>query len=138
LVLRDERWTERESPLADIVDGAVRRIATSIAIAGAAVALAVYARPGPPRYEVVATPTGFIRTDTRNGTVIGCEPGRCMTLLRRGQGLAPNPNRANKGPPAPAAIDAPQPKALPAPATAPATAPAQPADANPEPVPAKQ
>jgi hypothetical protein len=75
-----------------MVDSAVRRVATSIAIAGIAIALSIYARPGPPRYEAFATESGVVRVDTRSGTVIGCEGGQCVTLVRRGQRLGPNPN----------------------------------------------
>ena len=114
---------DEESPLLEVIDGAVRRIATSVAIAGVAIAIAVYARPGPPRFEAFATPTGFIRIDTRSGTVIGCETGRCMTLLRRHQDLAPNPNRRPGSAPMTRANETSQ-KALPAPANAPAPDPA--------------
>ena len=122
-----------ESSLSDMVDGAVRRIATSIAIAGVAIALAVYARPGPPRYQAFATDDGIVRIDTRSGTVIGCEGGRCMTLLRKGQRLAPNPNRninaprpeeRSESPPAQKALPAPQPAPAPAEQTTPTKAPA--------------
>ena len=130
----DDRFRRAEAdgdaPIVDMVDSAVRRIATSIAIAGIAIAIAIYARPGPPHFEAFATPTGFSRIDTRSGTVIGCETGRCMTLLRRGQSLADNPNRHPRKAP-----EAAQPKALPAPSATPAAAPPQPTTANPEPAP---
>ena len=119
--LRRDR--DGESRFAEVVDGAVRRLATAIAIAGALIGLGIYARPGPPQFEAFATPTGFIRIDTRSGTVIGCETGRCMTLLRRGQDLAPNPNRRPDSDRAPPVNEIPG-KALPAPATAPAPEPA--------------
>ena len=114
-----------EETVASMVEGAVRRIATSLGIAGALIALAIYVRPGPPSFQAFATDTGFVRIDTRSGTVIGCETGRCMTLLRRGQDLAPNPNREPD-----AVAPAAQPKALPAPdqrasPTAPPAAPAR-------------
>lgn len=115
-----------DPPIIEMIDSAVRRIATSIAIAGIAIAIAVYARPGPPHFEAFATPTGFIRIDTRSGTVIGCETGRCMTLLRRGQSLADNPNRHPRK-----AIETPAAKALPAPA--PAAPEPQSGSANPAP-----
>ena len=56
------RRSERldETSMADVIDSAVRRIATSIAIVGVAIALAIYARPGPPHFEAFATPTGFM------------------------------------------------------------------------------
>ena len=115
----DRRHSEPEPSFAEMVDNAVRRVATSIAIAGIAIALAIYARPGPNRFEAFATDDGIVRIDTRSGTVIGCETRRCMVLLQRGQDLAPNPNRDPESAPPKAAVPAtPQPsqKALPAPA----------------------
>ena len=82
---------EPEPSLGDVVEGAVRKIVSAVVIAGAAIALAIYARPAPPRYQAFATDNGIVRVDMRTGTVIACETGRCMTLLRRGQRLAPNP-----------------------------------------------
>jgi hypothetical protein len=137
----DERdLRERQSPLGEIIDGAVRRLSTSIAIAGALIALAIYARPGPPRFQAFATPAGIVRIDMRSGTVIGCEAGRCMTLLRRGQPLAPNPNRNPKALAPPAATPAPQSgqKALPSPAAAPALPTNPVPEPEPAPAPAKQ
>lgn len=111
---RDE--PEREPTLVELAEGAVRKITTGIVIAGAAIALALYARPAPPRYQVIATDTGIARIDTRSGTVIGCEAGVCRTIVRRGQSLAPRlkpkalpPPSAEKAPAAPKA-----PAALPA------------------------
>jgi hypothetical protein len=128
---REDGVRGEDQSLGEMVDGAVRRLATAIAIAGALIGLGIYARPGPPHFEAFTTPTGFIRIDTRSGTVIGCEPGRCMTLLRHGQALADNPNRRPKAVPPPA-TRTPAPKALPAPAS---VAPAQPEQA---PAPANQ
>jgi hypothetical protein len=87
---------ERDPTMGEIADLAMRRVATAIVIAGGAIALAIYARPSPPRYQAFANGEGIVRVDTRNGTVIGCEKGRCMTLLRKGQLLAPNPNTKSK------------------------------------------
>ncbi len=136
----ERRPSAPEPSLAETVDGAVRRIATSIAIAGIAVALAIYARPGPPRFEAFATEQGIVRVDTRKGTVIGCEGGRCMVLLRSGQDLAPNPNvdeegRANPPLPAPARLRETEAPAESPPAT-PTKAPAQAPAAVPAPAPA--
>ena len=104
-----------ESPLRDMVDGAVRRIVTGIVIAGAFVGLALYSRPGPPRYQAFATEDGIVRVDTRRGTVIACQDQRCYTVVRRGQ-------RLEKAP-LPEALPAPPPRrALPAPAAEPAPA----------------
>lgn len=91
---------EREPNLNEIVDLAMRRMPAVLVIAGGAIALAIYARPGPPRYDAFATPTGIVRIDTRNGRMIACEGGRCMTVLERHQKLAPNPNVLKKTAPA--------------------------------------
>lgn len=139
---RGRRGIEPEPSFAEMVEGGVRRISTSIAIAGALIGLGIYAgRPSTPRFDGFATEKGIVRIDTRTGKMIGCENGRCMTLIQRGQGLAPNPNiidddeedeepvtEPQKASPPPAQ------KALPAPATqpAPANQPAQPNQPNPQ------
>ena len=88
----DERGeTEPEPSLGEVVDRAVRRIATTLVIASGVIALAIYSRPGPPRYEAVASGAGMVRIDTRTGTMIACEAGRCYTMLRRGQDLDRRP-----------------------------------------------
>jgi hypothetical protein len=134
----DRRGSEPDPSLAEMVDSAVRRIATSVAIAGIAIALSIYARPGPPRYEAFATEGGIVRVDTRGGTVIGCEGGQCVTLVRRGQRLGPNPNIIgdddDDDEPRPA-LPAPQP---PSEKAAPAAAPPAAAPPTAAPVPAKQ
>jgi hypothetical protein len=128
----DERdLRERQSPLGEIVDGAVRRLSTSIAIAGALIALAIYARPGPPTYQSFSTESGsIVRVNTRTGWIFECVEGRCGTVVRPGQRLAPRPPA--KALPAPAATPAAPSgqKALPSPAAAPALPP------NPAPAPA--
>jgi hypothetical protein len=101
---------DRDPPpsLGEIVDTASRKLVTAFVIAGAFVALAIYSRPGPPRYQAFATEDKIVRVDTRRGTVIACQATRCYTVVRRGQ-------RLEKGP-APAAMPSPQPqRALPAP-----------------------
>jgi hypothetical protein len=102
-----------EPPLAldEIVDRAGRRIASALVAAGALIALALYWQPAPPRYQMVASGSQILRIDTRRGTIIGCEGGKCVTVLKRGDHLAPR-----------LAIDV-SPKAAPAPTPA-ATPPA--------------
>jgi len=103
----DERERrEADSSLADVIDLAARRFLMSMLVVGGAIALAIYSRPGPPRYEAFATDSGIVRIDTRTGTVLACETGGCYTVVRKGQGL----------------IERPEPKALPQPTQAPATA----------------
>jgi len=93
---------EREPNLNEILDLAMRRMAAALVIAGGVIGLAIYARPGPARFDAFATPTGIVRIDTRNGKMIACEAGRCMTVLERHQKLAPNPNVLRKPATAPA------------------------------------
>ena len=121
----------REPPLGEVIDGAVRRIVTGIAIAGAAIALALYARPGPPRYQAIETETGIIRVDTRSGTILHCVENGCYTVVRRGQPLLDREERqkararafGDNPAAAPGALPAQQPqRALPAPVSEPAPA----------------
>lgn len=131
----DERFErqqrEPEPVLADIVDGAARRISTGLIIGGAAIALAIYARPGPPRYQAIPTDTGIVRVDTRGGTVLHCVENGCYRVVSSGQDLLDGDERRKArtkafGQPAQQAlpVQPPQPqKALPAP-TAPEPAPA--------------
>ncbi len=90
---------------------------TAVVIAGAIVGLAIYARPGPPRYEALVEGDRIIRIDTRKGTILSCEGQQtCQLIVRSGQRLT----RVKR-------TDAPaQPKALPKPAvpSPPAAAPA--------------
>ena len=105
---------EYEPSLSEVADSAVRKVSTALVIAAAAIALAIYARPGPPRYQAFATPTGVVRVDTKTGTLLSCVEDRCSRIVRRGQDLEPFA----------------KPKALPAPA-----APAVPAAPDPTPAP---
>jgi hypothetical protein len=130
------------SPLGDTIDLAVRRIMTSIVVAGAIVGIAVYASGGDeaPRYQVTAGDGRVIRVNTDSGTVIACEGARlehCAIVLRRGQDLDEDlPPRALPGHPAPPALPAvPAPGAEAAPPAP--TAPALPAPGNEAAPPAK-
>lgn len=114
----DDPEAEGEAPpeelsFADIVEIAARKLVTAIVIAGGLIALAIYFRPSPPRYQAAVGDGRVVRIDTRSGTVIACEGSRCYRVLRRGQELD----------------DAPPAKALPAPA--PAAQPARPVPAPP-------
>lgn len=93
---RDIVAEERDPTIGEIADLAMRRVATAIVIAGGAIALAIYARPSPARYQAFSSGEGIVRIDTRSGTVIGCDKGRCATLLRKGQTLSANPNTKSK------------------------------------------
>jgi hypothetical protein len=98
--------------LGQAIDAAVGKITTGIVIAGAIVGLAVYARPGPPRFDAFAAGDKIVRIDTRKGTIIACEGQQtCELVLKGGQHLQqiprtdalPGPAQAKLPPAAPAA-----------------------------------
>ena len=78
---------EVEPSRSELVEVGIRRIMTSIVIAGGLIALAIYSKDEPPRYQVSAADGRMYRINTRTGTVIGCEGKRCAVLLERGQDL---------------------------------------------------
>jgi hypothetical protein len=112
---------EAPMTLDEIVDRAGRRVATALILAGAFVGLAIYWQPAPARYQVAASGNQVLRIDTRKGTIIACEAGKCATVLKHGQHLVreltldavPRP-AAPPALPAPAAAPAPSPPAAPA------------------------
>jgi hypothetical protein len=87
-----------------------RNISAALVIGAGFIALAIYARPGPPRFQAFAAGSEIVRVDTRQGTVIACEGGQCFNIHHAGQHVAK---------------DAPPPPALPKPAAQ--VAPAAPA-----------
>ncbi len=102
----------RSIMLGEAIDAAVGKITTGIVIAGAIVGLAVYARPGPPRFDAFAVGNQIVRVDSRTGTIIACEGAQtCQLVLRKGQRLTlikrtdalPKPAAATPLPAAPAA-----------------------------------
>lgn len=119
----DEPEPEREPTLADLADSVMRKIVTAIVIAGALIALAIYMRPSPPRYQAAVGDGKIVRIDSKTGTVLACEGPRCYRVLRRGQHLeeAPDqealPKQAAQPQQVPQAAPAPRPAPAPAPAT---------------------
>lgn len=107
---RDRPGDEREASIAEIAERALQRIVTTLVIAAGLIGLAIYMRPGPPRYQAVIADGQVVRIDSRKGGMIGCDFRGCVWILRPGQNL----ERGNLRPPAPA------PAALPAPAAQPA------------------
>jgi len=78
----------RSTRLGEAIDAAVGKITTGIVIAGAIVGLAVYARPGPPRFDAFAFGDRIVRVDGKTGTIIACEGQQtCQLILRKGQRL---------------------------------------------------
>ena len=126
----------REPTLGETIDGAARRVMTGLVIGGAAIALAVYARPGPPRYQALETDSGIVRVDTQSGTILHCVANGCYTVVRSGQSLLDRDERQKArekafgggaapaqralSPPQAQPQSQPQQKALPAPAAVPA------------------
>ena len=91
----------RSTMMGEAIDAAVGKITTGIVIAGAIVGLAVYARPGPPRFDAFAFGDQIVRVDGRTGTIIACEGTRtCQLVLRKGQRL--ERIRRTSAPPRPA------------------------------------
>jgi hypothetical protein len=111
---------QRDPTLVEVVDLGVRRVSTAIMVAGVAIALGIWASStSPPRYQVISSPEGIVRIDTRKGTILACKEGECMLVVKSGQHLVSRPEP--KALPSPAAAPAApaQPKALPAPAAEP-------------------
>jgi hypothetical protein len=109
---------ERPQSTAELVDRMTSRIVNTLVIAAGIIGLAIYARPGPPRYEIVAAPDGRIyRVNRSNGSIVTCDSGRCMIVYRSGHDLDHVPRQQ--------ALPAPAPPAAPN-APAQPTAPAQP------------
>jgi hypothetical protein len=105
---------EPPSSMSEVVEAGIRRATTAVVIAGAIVGLAIYARPGPPRFEALVDGDRIVRIDTRKGTIISCQGQQtCQLILKSGQRLV----RVKR-------TDSPARPALPGPATPPAEAPA--------------
>jgi len=131
---RYEREREREdtgtsSPLHDLVDATVRRVSTSLVIAGGLIALGVYAggnrtRVEAPNYQIAVSADGqtAYRVNTDSGSIVACRDNHCWLMQRGSSHLDDEP----PAPPPAARLPAPAPAATPAqaPAQAPAPAPA--------------
>ncbi|MGQ0559281.1 MAG: hypothetical protein ACT4OE_06810 [Sphingosinicella sp.] len=105
-------FDDNDSSLSEIVDFTVRRLATVTVIAAGVIALAIYARPSPPRYTAVPVGEGVVRVNGNSGTLIYCDPNGCGILVRSGSDL----NRMRLPKAQPAAVAAPRATpALPAP-----------------------
>jgi hypothetical protein len=80
--------SEPQTSLSEAIEAGIRRATTAIVIAAAIVGLAIYARPGPPRFEAFADGGRIVRIDTRKGTIIACEGQQtCQLILKSGQRL---------------------------------------------------
>ena len=110
------------TPLEDMVELIGKRLTTGLVLAAGIVGLAIYARPGPPRYQIVSDGAQVVRVDTRNGSMISCSPAGCVSLHRPGGKIE------RKGKLPAAAVPAPSaPAQIPAAAASPPAAPQAPA-----------
>jgi hypothetical protein len=125
---------ERPSPssLHEMVDATVRRISTSMVLAGGLIAIGLYAGGGTsieaPPYQITTSADGqtVYRLNTDSGSIVACRDNQCWLMQRGSHDLEDEP----PAPPAPA------PARLPAPAAAPAEAPPPAPAAAPPPAPA--
>jgi len=99
-------------PPPDAADRMTSKIVNGVVIAAAILALAIYSRPGPPRYQAVATGDGrVVRVNTANGAIVSCDASRCLLVHSGGHSLERAPKqRALPPQPAPAPVQ-PQPAA---------------------------
>lgn len=118
------RERELEPSLAELVEGAVRKLVTAMVIAGGLIALGTYWQPSPPRYQGFAADGRVYRLDTKRGTIIACENNHCAVVLRHGQELEDLLELPKQlAPPRPAPVPVPGPASAQPPAPAPATTP---------------
>lgn len=74
-----------------------RGVSAAIVVGAFFIALAIYERPGPPRFQAFAVGNEIVRIDTREGAIIACQAGQCMNVRHRGQDLVkelPQPSPA--------------------------------------------
>lgn len=81
---------EDEEPLTllDVAEKIGRNVSAALLIGCGFIALAIYARPGPPKYQAIASGGEIVRLDTRSGVMIACEAGQCYSVRKRGDPLA--------------------------------------------------
>jgi hypothetical protein len=77
-----------EANFAAVAEKVARGIGAAVAVGAFFIALAIYERPGPPRFQAFAVGDEIVRIDTREGTIIACQSGLCVNVHHRGQDLA--------------------------------------------------
>ena len=105
--------------VAELLDKASRRVTTAVLMAGALIAISIYAKPGPARYDVAAADGRVVRVDTRSGAMISCGAGGCASIHKPGGKIEITiDGDKSKAPalPAPASTPTPAPTPQPAPA----------------------
>jgi hypothetical protein len=122
---------EAASPLAELVDTTVRRISTSLVIAGGLIALGLWGggnttRIEAPNYGITTSPDGqaVYRINTETGSIVACRADQCWLMQRGSEDLEDEPPTPPPAPQLPAPSTAPAQPPATAPATAPAPAPA--------------
>src|SRR3954451_18823278 len=102
---------DREPTIVELLDKASRRGTAAVLMAGALIAIAVYAQPRPPRYAVAAADGRVVRVDTRSGAVISCGADGCLSVHQSGGHIDLHASLPKPAVPAPAptALPAPQP-----------------------------
>jgi hypothetical protein len=101
---------EGEPTMVELLDKASRRVTAAVLMAGALIAIAVYAQPRSPRYAVAAADGRVVRVDTRSGAVISCGTDGCLSVHRSGGHIDLHASLPRPPAPTPApALPAPQP-----------------------------
>lgn len=115
------RAPSHEPTLGETIDAAVRKIVTSLVIAGGLIAVGLYAsRGGDPSvdYQIATTPDGTLyRVDSERGRLIACRDNHCWRLVSDSDDIEDDPPAQNVVAP-PAAAAQPQPQAQPQAVTA--------------------
>lgn len=74
---------DREPTLAETIDGAVRKIVTSVVLAGGLIALGIYSSGSDASvdYQIATTPDGKVyRLNSENGRILACQGQHCWRL----------------------------------------------------------
>lgn len=85
-----------------------RSVSAAVVVGAFFIALAIYERPGPPRFQAFAVGSQIVRLDTREGAIIACQSGQCVNVRHRGQDLVKALPQPAPAPPNPAQTNAAQ------------------------------
>jgi hypothetical protein len=114
---------EPEPTLGESIDAAVRKVVTSIVIAGGLIALGLYSSggSGDPSvdYQITSTPDGTVyRLDSEDGRIVACREQRCWRLLSSRRDIDEDEPEENEAAALPAPAQTQTPPAQPQAATA--------------------